>query len=129
MSKLLHTMIRISDPVQSLKFYIDIVGMVLVEKLEFPDQRFSLYFIQFEGADAGSQIELTHNWDAVDPYDGGTGYGHMAIGVDDLVGTVEHLRAAGVPILREPGPVIGGTAKIAFVSDPDGYKIELIENE
>ncbi len=129
MKKLLHTMIRISDPDKSLKFYIDDIGMFLAEKLEFPDQRFSLYFVQFEGAGAGSQIELTHNWDAVDPYDKGTAYGHMAIGVDDLVETVEGLRAAGVPILREPGPVIGGAAKIAFVSDPDGYKVELIENE
>ncbi|MGB3644064.1 MAG: lactoylglutathione lyase [Mesorhizobium sp.] len=129
MRKLLHTMIRISDPDQSLKFYIDNLGMTLAEKLEFREQRFTLYFIQYEGAGAGSQIELTHNWDTTDPYDKGTGYGHMAIGVDDLAKTVDDLRAAGVPILREPGPVIGGTAKIAFVSDPDGYKVELIENE
>ena len=122
-------MIRIADPDQSLKFYIDNLGMTLAEKLEFREQRFTLYFIQYEGAEAGSQIELTHNWDTTDPYDKGTGYGHMAIGVDDLAKTVDDLRAAGVPILREPGPVIGGTAKIAFVSDPDGYKVELIENE
>lgn len=129
MNKLLHTMIRISDPDLSLQFYIDKLGMVLAEKLDFPEHRFTLYFVQYEGPDAGSQIELTHNWDAAEPYDKGTAYGHMAIGVDDLVKTVDALRAAGVPVLREPGPVSGGTTKIAFVSDPDGYKVELIENE
>lgn len=103
--------------------------MSLVEALEFPEQKFSLYFLGFDDGGKSSQIELTHNWEQNEPYEKGSAFGHIAFGVDDIAATVERLREAGVPILREPGPVVGGEAIIAFISDPDGYKIELIEND
>lgn len=125
---LLHTMLRVGDMERSINFYTDVVGMNLLRTTERPDQGYSLAFVAFgEGNKAGeAEIELTYNH-GVDEYDLGSAYGHIALGVDDVAGTCERIRAAGGNITREAGPVKGGSTIIAFVEDPDGYKIELIE--
>jgi len=113
---------------RSINFYTDVVGMNLLRTTERPDQGYSLAFVAFGGGNkAGeAEIELTYNH-GVDQYDLGSAYGHIALGVDDVAGTCERIRAAGGNITREAGPVKGGSTIIAFVEDPDGYKIELIE--
>ena len=125
---LLHTMLRVGDMERSINFYTDVVGMNLLRTTERPDQGYSLAFVAFGGGNkAGeAEIELTYNH-GVDQYDLGSAYGHIALGVDDVAGTCERIRAAGGNITREAGPVKGGSTIIAFVEDPDGYKIELIE--
>jgi lactoylglutathione lyase len=124
--RILHTMIRVGDLDESLKFYCEVLGMKLLRKKDYPGGRFTLAFVGYGEEADHSVIELTHNWDTKS-YDLGTGFGHIAIGSDDIYGTVERMRAAGVKVTREPGPMKHGTTVIAFVEDPNGYKIELIQ--
>ena len=123
--RLLHTMIRVGDLEQSIRFYTEHLDMKLLRKREFPGGRFTLAFVGYGNESTDSVLELTYNWDT-ERYDLGDGFGHVAIGVDDIYATCERLRSAGVNITREPGPMQHGTTVIAFVEDPDGYKIELI---
>ncbi len=123
--RLLHTMIRVGDLERSIHFYTEQLGMKLLRKNDFPGGSFTLAFVGYGDESRDTVIELTHNWDT-DHYELGNGFGHIAIGVDDIYATCERLREAAVPIVREPGPMKHGTTVIAFVEDPDGYRIELI---
>jgi len=125
--RLLHTMIRVMDLERSLQFYTGLLGMTLLRKRDYPDGKFTLAFVGYGDESAGAVIELTHNWGREQPYEIGTAFGHLAIGVPDIHRTCEELAAAGVKIPRPPGPMKHGGSVIAFVEDPDGYKIELIE--
>jgi len=127
MSKLLHTMLRVRDLDASVGFYRDQLGMAELRRREVPDGRYTLVFMGYPPSDGSNEIELTYNWDQDEPYALGTGFGHLAVGVPDVATAVEQMRGAGVSITREPGPLKFGTTVIAFVEDPDGYKIELIE--
>ncbi len=122
--KIRHTMIRVNNLEESIKFYCDLLGMKLLRKKEYPSGRFTLAFIGYAPESEESSIELTHNWDT-DHYDLGNGFGHIAIGVEDVYKTCEELRNKGAKITREPGPMKHGDAVIAFVEDPNGYKIEI----
>lgn len=122
----LHTMLRVGDLKRSIAFYTQILGMKLIRTSENPQYQYSLAFLGFAANPEQAEIELTYNW-GVDSYDMGTAFGHIALGVPDVVQACERIRAAGGNITREPGPVKGGTSVIAFVTDPDGYKIELIQ--
>src|SRR6185295_1736373 len=124
--RLLHTMIRVNDLDESLRFYCDTLGMTLLRKHDYPAGRFTLAFVGYGGEDAQAVIELTYNWDT-HSYTIGTGFGHLAIGVSDIYHTCESLRRKGVKIVREPGPMQHGSTVIAFVEDPNGYRIELIQ--
>ena len=126
--QLLHTMLRVGDLQRSIDFYTNTIGMDLLRTTERPDQKYTLAFVGFGGGNRNgeAEIELTYNY-GVSDYDLGTAYGHIALGVDDVADTCERIRAAGGNVTREPGPVKGGTTVIAFVEDPDGYKVELIE--
>ncbi|MDO4627297.1 MAG: lactoylglutathione lyase [Pasteurellaceae bacterium] len=126
--RILHTMLRVSDLDRSIQFYQNVLGMHLLRKSENPEYKYTLAFIGYDDEDRSAVLELTYNW-GVDHYEMGSAYGHIAIGVDDIYATCETVRAAGGKITREAGPVKGGKTIIAFVEDPDGYKIELIENE
>jgi len=125
---MLHTMLRVGDLQRSVDFYTDTVGMELLRTTERPDQGYSLAFVAFGGGNKAGQaeLELTYNH-GVSDYDLGSAYGHIALGVDDVAATCERIRSAGGNVTREAGPVKGGNTIIAFVEDPDGYKIELIE--
>ena len=123
--RLLHTMIRVGDLDKSINFYTDILGMKLLRKKDYPDGKFTLAFVGYGDEKNNSVIELTHNWDT-DSYDLGSGFGHLAIEVDDVYAATEKIRAQGGKIIREPGPMNAGTTIIAFVQDPDGYEIELL---
>ena len=123
--RLLHTMIRVGDLDKSISFYTDILGMKLLRKKDYPDGKFTLAFVGYGDEKNNSVIELTHNWDT-DNYDLGSGFGHLAIEVDDVYEAAEKIRAQGGKIIREPGPMNAGTTIIAFVQDPDGYEIELL---
>ena len=123
--RLLHTMIRVGDLDKSISFYTDILGMKLLRKKDYPDGKFTLAFVGYGDEKNNSVIELTHNWDT-DSYDLGSGFGHLAIEVDDVYQAAEKIRAQGGKIIREPGPMNAGTTIIAFVQDPDGYEIELL---
>jgi lactoylglutathione lyase len=125
--RLLHTMLRVGDLERSIAFYTEVLGMQLLRRSENPEYRYSLAFIGFDGGNPGqAEIELTHNWDTRE-YDMGTAYGHIALGVPDAYTACEAIKARGGNVTREAGPVKGGTTVIAFVTDPDGYKIELIQ--
>lgn len=125
--RFLHTMLRVGNLQRSITFYTQVLGMQLLRTSENPEYRYSLAFLGFEGGKpAQAELELTYNWD-VDSYELGTAYGHIALGVPDAYAACEAIRAAGGNITREAGPVKGGTTVIAFVTDPDGYKIELIQ--
>jgi lactoylglutathione lyase len=124
--RLLHTMLRVGNLDRSLTFYCDVLGMKLLRKKDYPTGEFTLAFVGYEDESAGAVIELTHNW-GKDSYILGDAYGHVALGVDDIYGTCEAIRSQGGNITREPGPMKHGTTVIAFVEDPDGYKIELIQ--
>ncbi len=124
--RFLHTMLRVRNLENSIEFYQKMFGMKLNRKSENQDFRYTLAFIGFE--DSWVEIELTYNWDQTEDYDLGNGYGHIALGFDDIYETCEKIRSAGWTISREPGPVKWGTTEIAFVKDPDGYAIELIQN-
>jgi lactoylglutathione lyase len=124
--RLLHTMIRVGNLDRSIAFYTDVLGMKLLHTKEYPDGKFTLAFVGFGTNPDHAEIELTYNW-GVDHYEIGTGFGHVALGVDDIYATCDRIRAAGGTISREPGPMKHGSTVIAFVRDPDGYAIELIE--
>ena len=124
--RLLHTMLRVGDLQRSIDFYSRVLGMKLLRTTERPEQKYSLAFVGYGSNPDHAEIELTYNH-GVDHYELGTAYGHIALGVDDAYATCDKIRAAGGKITREPGPVQGGATVIAFVVDPDGYKIELIQ--
>jgi lactoylglutathione lyase len=124
--RILHTMIRVGDLQRSIHFYTELMGMKLLRTSDRPEQKYSLAFVGYGDETSESVLELTYNY-GVDRYDLGAGFGHIAIAVDNAAAACERIRAAGGTITREAGPVKGGTSVIAFVQDPDGYKIELIE--
>ncbi|MCA2019065.1 lactoylglutathione lyase [Vibrio tritonius] len=127
-SRILHTMLRVGNLDTSIAFYTDIMGMKLLRKSENAEYKYTLAFVGYGDESEGAVIELTYNW-GVESYDLGNAFGHIAIGVDDIYTTCDAIKAAGGNVTREPGPVKGGTTHIAFVEDPDGYKIELIQNK
>ena len=122
----LHTMLRVGDLERSVKFYTGLFGMRELRRHEVPEGKYTLAFLGYGDEATHTVLELTYNW-GVEKYEPGTAFGHLAIGVPDIYGVAETLRAAGAKITREPGPVKFGTTLIAFVEDPDGYKIELIQ--
>src|SRR4051812_97802 len=124
--KFLHTMIRVNDLDQSIKFYCDVLGMKLIREKDYPDGRFTLAFIGYGNESENTVIELTYNR-GTHRYDLGDAFGHLAIGVDDIYKTCDELRQKGAKIVREPGPMKHGGSEIAFIEDPNGYKIELID--
>ena len=124
--RLLHTMLRVTDLQRAIDFYTRVMGMTLLRTTERPEQKYSLAFVGFGSNPEHAEIELTYNH-GVHQYELGTAFGHLALGVSDVYATCERIRALGGHITREPGPVAGGTRVIAFVVDPDGYKIELIQ--
>ena len=126
-AQMLHTMIRVKDLDKSIEFYTRLLGMELLSRNDYPGGKFTLAFVGYGDASSNAVIELTHNWDQEEAYDLGNGFGHVAIGVPDIYDTCEKLEAAGANIPRPPGAMMHGTTVIAFVDDPDGYKIELIE--
>lgn len=126
--RVLHTMIRVADLDKSIAFYTNVLGMKLLRTSENPEFKYSLAFVGFGDESQGAVIELTYNW-GVTEYEHGTAFGHIALGVDNVAQTCEQIRNNGGNVIREAGPVKGGTTIIAFVEDPDGYKIELIENK
>ena len=128
-AQILHTMIRVKDLDKSIEFYTGLLGMKLLSRNDYPGGKFTLAFVGYGDASSNAVIELTHNWNQEEAYDLGNGFGHVAIGVPDIYGTCEKLEAAGASIPRSPGPMMHGTTVIAFVDDPDGYKIELIERK
>ena len=127
--RLLHTMIRVKDLDKSINFYVDNLEMKLLRRTDFPGGKFTLAFVGYGDEKDTAVIELTHNWDQEVPYDLGDGFGHLALGVQDIYGICEKLAVQGVNIPRPPGPMKHGTSVIAFIEDPDGYKIELIERK
>lgn len=123
--RILHTMLRVGDLDRSIRFYTEVLGMKLLRQKDYPDGEFTLAFIGYGEEAENTVIELTHNWDT-DSYDLGTGYGHIALEVDDVYKATEGIKTRGGKILRDAGPMNAGTTIIAFVEDPDGYAIELI---
>ncbi|MCO1741324.1 lactoylglutathione lyase [Pseudomonas aeruginosa] len=124
--RILHTMIRVGNIDRSIDFYTRVLGMTLLRKNDYPDGQFTLAFVGYGNEADSAVIELTHNW-GVDAYEIGTGYGHIAIEVDDAYQACDDIRNNGGQVTREAGPMKRGTTVIAFVTDPDGYKIELIQ--
>jgi lactoylglutathione lyase len=124
--RILHTMLRVGDLQRSIDFYTKVMGMQLLRTTDRPEQKYTLAFVGYGPESEQAALELTYNY-GVDRYDLGNAFGHIAIAVDDVRAACERIRAAGGTIAREPGPVKGGSTVIAFVQDPDGYKIELIE--
>ncbi|CAG4911462.1 unnamed protein product [Acidocella sp. C78] len=124
----LHTMIRVRNLDESVKFYTELLGMKELRRNDVPDGKYTLAFVGYGDEATHTVLELTYNY-GVEAYDQGTAFGHLALGVPDIYGAVERLRAAGVKITREPGPVKFGKTVIAFIEDPNGYKIELIERK
>jgi lactoylglutathione lyase len=127
--RLLHTMIRIRDAEKSIDFYTRHLGMTLLRRKDYPDGKFTNIFVGYGDENSETVLELTHNWDQEEPYEHGSGFGHLAVAVPDIYKTCEDLAAEGVNIPRAPGPMKfgGGSTHIAFIEDPDGYKIELIQ--
>ncbi len=125
--RLLHTMLRVGDLQRSVRFYTDVLGMKLLRTTDRPDQKYSLAFVGYDSEDRASVLELTYNY-GVEHYEPGTAFGHIAIAVPDVAQACESVRRQGGKVTREPGPVKGGKSIIAFVEDPDGYKIEFIES-
>jgi lactoylglutathione lyase len=126
--RLLHTMLRVKDLDESLHFYCDVLGMKLLRSKEYPEGKFTLAFVGYADESQTAVIELTYNWGKSD-YVLGDAFGHVALGVPDIRATCERLRSAGARIVREPGPMKHGSTVIAFLEDPNGYKIELIEQK
>ncbi|HXF44678.1 MAG TPA: lactoylglutathione lyase [Burkholderiaceae bacterium] len=124
--RILHTMLRVGDLQRSIDFYTKVMGMKLLRTTDRPEQKYTLAFVGYGPESEQAALELTYNY-GVDRYDLGNAFGHIAIAVDDAYAACERIRAAGGQVTREPGPVKGGTTVIAFVTDPDGYKIELIQ--
>ena len=126
-ARLLHTMIRVFDLEKSIDFYTRLLGMTLLRRKDYESGRFTLAFVGYGDETQTTAIELTHNWDQATPYTIGSGFGHLAIGLRDITGVCARLAREGVKIPRPPGPMKHGGSVIAFIEDPDGYKIELIE--
>jgi lactoylglutathione lyase len=126
-ARFLHTMIRVKDLDKSLNFYTELLGMKLLRKRDYPTGKFTLAFVGYGDETDSTVIELTHNWEQAEPYQLGSAFGHLAIGVPDVYKTYEKLGAAGVKIPRPAGPMAHGGSVIAFIEDPDGYRIELVE--
>ena len=126
--RILHTMLRVGDLQRSVKFYTEALGMKLLRTTERPEQKYSLAFVGYDSEDRTAVLELTYNY-GVERYEMGGAFGHIAIGVPDVASACARVRGAGGKVTREPGPVKGGTTVIAFVEDPDGYKIELIQGK
>jgi lactoylglutathione lyase len=126
--RILHTMLRVGDLQRSIDFYTKVLGMTLLRTADRPDQKYTLAFVGYGTNPEHAELELTYNY-GVDKYDLGTAYGHIAIAVEDVYKTCDNVKAQGGNVTREAGPVKGGTTVIAFVQDPDGYKIELIERK
>lgn len=122
-----HTMIRVRDLEKSLDFYTRILGMKVLRQREYPDGQFTNTFVGYGDEESSTVLELTHNWDTAEPYDLGNGWGHLALEVPDVYSVCAELEREGVRITRAPGPMKHGTRVIAFIQDPDGYKIELLE--
>ncbi|WP_394240014.1 lactoylglutathione lyase [Vibrio astriarenae] len=125
--RLLHTMLRVGDLDRSIEFYTKVMGMELLRQHENAEYKYTLAFVGYGDESNGAVIELTYNW-GTSEYDLGSAFGHIAIGVDDIYATCDAIKAVGGNVTREPGPVKGGSTEIAFVKDPDGYMIELIQN-
>lgn len=123
----LHAMIRVRDLDESIRFYDDCFGMRLLRIREFPDAKFTLAYLGAGAEEEGNVLELTFNWEQSEAYTHGSGYGHIAFGCESLSDTVAFLRGQGVKVTREPGPMLGTEIEMAFVEDPDGYKIELLQ--
>jgi lactoylglutathione lyase len=124
--RMMHTMIRVFDLDTSIKFYTDLLGMKLLRKDDFPEGKFTLAFVGYGPEETDTIVELTYNWDQATPYEIGTGFGHLALGVNDIYAVCSALERQGARIPRPPGAMKHGTTHIAFIEDPDGYKIELI---
>ncbi|MEH6452123.1 MAG: lactoylglutathione lyase [Psychromonas sp.] len=124
--KFLHTMIRVADLEQSIDFYTKVLGMTVLDRTENNEYRYTLVFVGYENQPDGTSIELTYNWDT-NQYEMGNAFGHLALGVNDIYNTCDNIKALGGKVTREPGPVKGGSTHIAFITDPDGYQIELIQ--
>lgn len=124
--RILHTMIRVGDLDRSLQFYTDVLGMRLLRRKDYPDGKFTLAFVGYGEEAEEAVIELTYNW-GESHYDLGNGFGHIAVGVEDIQKTCAEIKRRGGKVVREPGPMKHGSTVIAFVEDPDGYKLELIE--
>ena len=124
--RMMHTMIRVFDLDTSIRFYTELLGMTLLRKDDFPEGKFTLAFVGYGPEETDTVVELTYNWDQATPYEIGTGFGHLALGVNDIYAVCSALEKQGARIPRPPGPMKHGTTHIAFVEDPDGYKIELI---
>ncbi len=124
--RLLHTMLRVGNLDESIRFYTEALGMKLLRKSDYEAGRFTLAFLGYGPESETTVLELTHNWDT-DKYEVGTGFGHLAVACEDIYGLVEKLRAMNVKVTREPGPMKHGSTVIAFIEDPTGYKVELIQ--
>ncbi|GGO86178.1 lactoylglutathione lyase [Marinobacterium nitratireducens] len=124
--RILHTMLRVSDLQKSISFYTDLLGMRLLRRKDYPEGRFTLAFLGYGEESEDAVLELTHNWDT-SSYDLGNGYGHIAIEVDDVYQACDTIKTKGGQVVREAGPMKGGTTVLAFVKDPDGYMIELLD--
>ena len=128
-ARLLHTMIRVKDLKASLDFYTGVLGMRVLRRLDYEDGRFTLVYVGYETEKSGAVVELTHNWDQEEPYELGSGYGHVAIEVEDAYKACEEVARRGGKVTRPAGPMKHGTTVIAFVEDPDGYKIEFVQRK
>jgi lactoylglutathione lyase len=126
--RILHTMIRVGNLDRSIQFYTEVLGMEVLRRKDYPEGKFTLAFVGYGPEAEQAVIELTYNWDT-DHYDLGNGFGHIALAVDDAAAACEEIRQRGGRVVREAGPMKHGTSVIAFVEDPDGYKIELIERK
>ena len=124
--RMMHTMLRVKDLEASKKFYTELLGMNLIKELDFPEGKFTLAFVGYGPEPETTVLELTYNYDH-EAYDLGNGYGHIALEIDDIYATAETLRAGGAEIVREPGPMKHGKTEIAFIKDPDGYLVELVQ--
>jgi len=124
--RMLHTMLRVGDLDRSLLFYTEVLGMDLLRRKDYPSGRFTLAFVGYGDESDTTVLELTHNWD-ISQYELGSAYGHIALGVDDIYSTCAAIADKGGKVVREPGPMKHGNTVIAFVEDPDGYKVELIQ--
>ena len=126
--RILHTMLRVGDLEKSIAFYTDVLGMKVLRRKDYPEGKFTLVFVGYQDEAQGTVLELTHNWDTRQ-YDLGNGYGHIAVEVDDAYQACAEVKKRGGNVTREPGPMKHGATVIAFVEDPDGYKIEFIQKK
>ena len=124
--RILHTMLRVGNLERSIAFYTEVLGMRLLRRNDYPDGKFTLAFVGYQDETEGAVLELTHNW-GVDHYETGTGFGHVALEVDDAYAACAKVKERGGKVTREAGPMLHGTTVIAFVEDPDGYKVEFIQ--